>query len=90
MLASRGSVGNVPTTPALLKGSRKIQNSTFPFQRQALPAWRYLHPEHILDVFRIRGFESVIVDRERYEVIEEGEKRIIISSTDDQRFSAST
>ena len=74
-------------TAQRLTEDRKIQNLTFPFQRQALPAWRYLHPKHILDDFRGRSFESVIVYGERYKVIEEGEQRIIISSTDDQRFS---
>lgn len=53
----------------------------FLFQRQALPAGWYLYPKHILDVFRVRSFESVIVYRERYEIIKKGEQRIIFSST---------
>jgi len=74
-------------TTQRLTEDRKIQNSTFPFQRQAFSAWRYLHPKNVLDVFRVCGFESVIVNRERYEVIKEGEQRIVISSANDQRFS---
>ena len=51
----------------------KIQNSALPFQSQAFLAWRHLHPKHILHIFCGLGFEGVIVNRERDEVIKEGE-----------------
>ncbi len=76
--------------PQRFSEDRTIQDAALPFQRQALLARRHLHPKHILHVFRRLGFEGVIVNRKRDEVIEEGEYRIVIFSIDDQRLSGCT
>lgn len=70
-----------------LSKNQKIQNSTFSFQRQALPVERYLYPKYILHVLRERSFESVIVHCQRYKMIKKREQRIVFFFANNQSFS---
>lgn len=62
----------------------KIQDAALPFQRQAFPARWHLHPKHILYIFCRLGFEGIIVNRKRDEVIKKGEYWIVVFSINDQ------